>query len=137
MGILERHEDKWCPEPNSGCYLWFGSCAGGANNDYPIALYRGKVVQVTRIVCEETYGPPPTVKHEAAHNCNFTKCVNPDHLNWSSRSNNEYDKYKRNPNPNWGTYKRNGYVVAKIDNTYLGQFNTQEEANRARDLYRS
>lgn len=47
-----------------------------------------------RLVCEKVHGTPPTSKHEAAHNCGKGSegCVNPRHLRWATRKENEADK---------------------------------------------
>lgn len=53
-----------------------------------------RTVNVCRIICEEVHGPAPTPKHEAAHTCGHgaDRCVNPKHLRWATRQENELDK---------------------------------------------
>lgn len=93
MSILERHAEKWQPEPNTGCYIWTAATAG-TRGKRPYVRYRGKYQCVTRIVCEEENGPPPFPKAEAAHKplCGNALCVNGIHTYWASRSQNEMDK---------------------------------------------
>lgn len=43
-------------------------------------------------VCEQTYGPRPVHDMEAAHSCGQSDCVNPKHLRWATRLDNEADK---------------------------------------------
>ena len=45
---------------------------------------------VSRVVCEEVNGPPPTSKHEASHLCENGKggCVNGSHLTWETSAEN-------------------------------------------------
>ena len=93
MAALERHADKWIPEPNTGCYLWTGAII---NSGRPVVGVGPKGVRlVSRVVCEELNGPPPTSKHEAAHNtpngCVGGLCVNGDHLRWATRKENAAD----------------------------------------------
>jgi hypothetical protein len=47
----------------------------------------GKRVLVSRRVCEDTNGPPPTPHHDAAHSCGkgHLGCCNPKHLHWATR----------------------------------------------------
>lgn len=49
---------------------------------------------VARMLCEETNGPPPTQRHEAAHSCGkgMGGCVNRWHLSWKTHRENEADK---------------------------------------------
>jgi len=48
---------------------------------------------VTRVVCEETNGPPPTPDHEAAHSCGngHLACVTKRHLAWKTHAENMAD----------------------------------------------
>lgn len=43
-----------------------------------------------RVVCERVHGPPPTPRHEAAHNCGngHLACINPRHLRWATHKEN-------------------------------------------------
>lgn len=90
MIITERHWDKWVPEPNTGCYLWTGTVCRG----YPYVWHDGKAKLVTRLVCEESNGPPPSPEHDAAHkrHCHTSICVNDKHLYWATKSQNSLDR---------------------------------------------
>ncbi len=65
----------------------------------------GKKKLAHRVVCEAVHGAPPTAKHEAAHSCGkgHEGCVNPHHLAWKTRTENEADKRlhgtNRGPSP--------------------------------------
>lgn len=89
MSFLEDQADRWMPEPNTGCYLW----VGGVNNQNRPRVGRGRLV--SRLVCEEAYGGAPTSKHEAAHatllGCVGGLCINPSHLRWATRRENQLD----------------------------------------------
>ena len=92
MSILERHADKWTPEPNTGCYLWTGAI--GAR---PMVGIAGNKIEVmARLVCEETYGSAPEDKPLALHNtpngCVGGLCVAPHHLRWGSKRDNALDE---------------------------------------------
>lgn len=47
-----------------------------------------------QVVCEATHGARPTPAHEAAHSCGngHLACINPHHLRWATRLENESDK---------------------------------------------
>lgn len=78
------------PFEGEGCLTWpFHRTKG-----YGILGWHGRPLIVSRIVCEYVHGVPPTTKHQAAHNCGkgHEGCVNPKHLRWATRSENELDK---------------------------------------------
>ena len=50
------------------------------------------------IMCCLAHGEPPTPRHEAAHSCGNGRlgCVNPRHLRWATKLENESDKIAHN-----------------------------------------
>lgn len=54
----------------------------------------GKSKQVSRIVCENVHGSPPTPEHEAAHSCGkgHLGCISPNHLSWKTPAENQADR---------------------------------------------
>ena len=53
-----------------------------------------KTVRAARAVCEAVHGPPPTPKHQTAHApgvCHNMLCINPAHLRWATREENQAD----------------------------------------------
>lgn len=72
--VQERFEEKFIPEPNSGCWIWIGGGDRYGNfdvNDTSISAHRFSY--------ELYVGPVPdglTIDHK----CRMTLCVNPDHL---------------------------------------------------------
>jgi DNA-binding XRE family transcriptional regulator len=54
---------------------------------------RYKSSSVCRYICEALNGPPPTAKHQAAHNCGkgHLGCVNGSHLRWDTPKGNAAD----------------------------------------------
>ena len=73
------------------CLIW--PFTRGADGRGQIWL-DGKSKYASRVVCEKVNGPPPTPKHEAAHNCGngHLGCVNHRHLRWATHVENEADK---------------------------------------------
>lgn len=59
----------------------------------PKEVGRGRV-SVSRSVCRDINGPPPTPKHFACHSCGNGRlgCVSKKHLRWGTQSENEADK---------------------------------------------
>jgi hypothetical protein len=62
-----------------GCWLWSGSCTGGAFGGYGIISYNGKKTLVHRLMYEMHVNPIP-VGFEVDHLCRNKLCVNPLHL---------------------------------------------------------
>jgi hypothetical protein len=60
-------------------------------NGYGQFGHYGKMHRAHKFMCELANGPPPA-DHEAAHSCGVARCVNPLHLSWKTRSENELDK---------------------------------------------
>jgi len=60
---------------------------------YPMITFKQTAFRVHRMVCEAINGPPPTAKHEAAHECGNSKCCNWRHLSWKTHADNIADKF--------------------------------------------
>lgn len=76
------------PYAQNDCLIWpFGLCKGRGY------MKVGGVTQVAhRVVCEAVYGAPPHPEMDSAHSCGNKVCVNPKHLRWATRLENEADK---------------------------------------------
>jgi hypothetical protein len=90
MSLLDRYEHLWAPEPNTGCYLW-----SGTGQRYGNVKIDHKLYLIHRLICEEIYGSPPTSEHHALHDtpsgCTGGFCINPAHLRWGTRTENQLD----------------------------------------------
>lgn len=85
---------------------WIARHAGHSGKDclvwpFSHALHGRGVVGIRGInrsapwaMCAAAHGDPPTAAHEAAHTCGngHLGCVNPGHLRWATRKENEADK---------------------------------------------
>src|SRR5262245_10619657 len=66
--------------------------AWGIRHDgYPVMRLDGKVRPVGKFICDRIYGPRPP-GFDMAHSCGNRACVNPVHLRWASRSDNQMDR---------------------------------------------
>lgn len=85
---LQDHKDY----PHDYCLIWpFAreSRVGRGQLSLP-----GKSRWAHRVMCEMVNGPPPTPKHQAAHECGkgHKGCVNPRHLRWKTNTENQLDR---------------------------------------------
>lgn len=82
-----------------GCWNWLGACSlkrrGQRRPHIQLGKRGSRVVLVARLICERFHGPPPSPFHEAGHTCpegENALCVNPSHLEWMTRVENEQHK---------------------------------------------
>jgi hypothetical protein len=74
--VAERFERKYTPEPNSGCWIWFGSVDRRGYGQMRI----GKRARIATHIALELAGRPLALGQWALHRCDNPACVNPDHL---------------------------------------------------------
>lgn len=71
-----RFDEKWMPEPNSGCWLWL---AARNKNGYGTILTTTRSALASRASWTLHRGPIPDGLL-VLHKCDVRCCVNPDHL---------------------------------------------------------
>jgi hypothetical protein len=74
------------------CLIW--PFSRNSETGYAVMRRDGKTKLVSRIVCEETNGKPPSKSHISAHSCGngHLGCVTQKHLRWATYAENEADK---------------------------------------------
>jgi hypothetical protein len=107
------------------CVIWpFSRTEKG----YASVCVNGKCRKAHRLLCIMAHGEPPTPEHEAAHSCGngHAGCVNPFHLSWKTRIENQRDRYvhKRLP-PKRGKHKLTPEQVIEI--RAIGESKTRVE----------
>lgn len=85
-----------------------GYCAG--------VILEGRRQQAHRAMCILAHGPPPFTDAQAAHSCGKGNkaCVNPHHLRWATRLENENDKVIHYAGRVFGTQKLTDKQVLEI-----------------------
>lgn len=87
--------EKWLREHahhvGEECLRWpFNVCEHGRGT----ATLNGRQMSAPKVMCVLAHGEPPSPAHEAAHSCGkgHEGCINPNHLRWATRKENEADK---------------------------------------------
>jgi len=103
-------------------------------NGYGRVSIDGHYVRAHVYACGQAHGPRPADKTDAAHSCGETMCINPRHLRWATRLENEADKVAHGRDirgERSGTARLTRPQVEEIRSTYsLGGCTQQDLANR-------
>lgn len=99
--VRERFDEKWTPEPNTGCWLWCGASQrikrdGRSTQSYGL-LYDAdsdRPWQAHRLAWELNRGSIPDGLW-VLHKCDTPPCVNVDHLWLGTPSQNTLDMYAK------------------------------------------
>jgi HNH endonuclease len=86
---MDRFEQKYIPEPNSGCFLWMGSMHGPKG--YGAFWINGRPRKAHHVSWEIQNGPIPSGRH-VLHSCDTPSCVNTRHLFLGTNNDNVMDK---------------------------------------------
>lgn len=87
----ERVMSRITKESN-GCWLFLGAVDGGGYGMVKVGGRAGRIEKAHRIVYRQHFGPIPDGK-EVIHHCNTKRCVNPDHLDAGTHSENMQGAY--------------------------------------------
>src|SRR3990167_1511770 len=110
LTVLERFEQKYVPEPNSGCYLW----TAAANRDgYGHIKIEGKNEQAPRVAWRLYHGAIPAGLM-VLHTCDTPACVNPDHLFLGTGLDNMEDKVSKGRQARGEANSRAGLTVSDV-----------------------
>jgi hypothetical protein len=112
--LRERFEEKFMPEPNSGCWLWIASCLPWGYGTIKVGSRTDGSRITARAHCLSwaLYRGPIPKGLNVLHKCDTPYCVNPDHLYVGTQKHNVRDMYQRRGDQN-GERNRNSKLTNK------------------------
>lgn len=94
MDIIDRIEANYTIVPESGCWIWEGSCS---SRGYGKIRYKGKIYSSHRLSYEIFKGAIPTGMF-VCHTCDVPCCINPNHLFIGTPKENTEDMFSKGRN---------------------------------------
>lgn len=108
MSLLARFEQKYIPEPNSGCWLWIGAVRSYGKTSLRPTIEDGGTRNAARVSWKLHRGAIPEGLH-VLHKCDVTLCVNPDHLFLGTHLDNMADMMVKRANGKRRQYRFKAY----------------------------
>lgn len=97
---LARFEEKFMPEPNTGCWLWIGALVPDGYGSFRLSTHIS--IKAHRLSWLTYCGPIPG-DAQVLHRCDVRSCVNPDHLFLGDNDANVADRVAKGRSArNWG-----------------------------------
>lgn len=90
--LVQRLEEKYIPEPNSGCWIWLGGHSGRYGQ---IAIENGYTVRLAHRVSYRLFNGSFDEKLRVLHRGDNTFCINPAHLFLGTQADNVKDMSRK------------------------------------------
>lgn len=93
---LERFEEKYTPEPNTGCWLWTAALDAYGYAVLGLIIDKKKRPKHASRISYQLFRGDVPLGTVVRHICDEPLCVNPDHLILGTQEDNMADKVRRN-----------------------------------------
>lgn len=97
--------------PETDCLIFKGS---KDDNGYGMVFYQNRSRRAHRVVLSVLTGEPIDTTLVAMHTCDTPSCVNPEHLRWGTKGENNRDRHTKGRN---GDFKGENNPSAKLNST--------------------
>ena len=91
--LIYKFHESYTPLPETGCWLW-NACGGKTRYGTFYDSSSKKMIRATRFIYEQTHGKIPDGM-VVRHKCDVSLCVNPDHLEIGTQTDNMRDMVDR------------------------------------------
>lgn len=127
--LLERFEAKYIPEPNSGCWLWFG--AAGRDGRGHLARSRpARGIEIASRVSWNLFRSKIPAGMDVLHTCDMPCCVNPDHLWLGNHKQNMHDCIRKGRFVNPPGFRGSACGASKLTEEQILEIRTRKLKNK-------
>lgn len=117
--VQQRFEDKFVPDPNSGCWLWTASVGGGGYGKFG---GKGRTPQDAHRASWQMYRGEIPAGLMVLHRCDVRCCVNPNHLFLGTAKENTHDMMAKGRYTPWNrgiTHCKQGHEFSPENTVYV------------------
>ena len=128
---IRRFENKFVPEPNTGCFIWLGSLDVSGYGRFGL---RGRNWKASRIAWLIAFGDPGEL--HVLHRCDNPMCVNPGHLFLGTNADNALDRAVKGRQHNSSLTPEQVREIRRLSKIGLGPASIRDALNVSADVAR-
>lgn len=119
-------DNRYIPEPNSGCWLWLGAINKAG---YGQIRYNKKIINAHRYYYQKYNNITLPYNVVVRHKCDNPLCVNPEHMEIGSHQDNMNDMVKRNRSAKGENHGNNKLTENEVIHIYHSKLTNRELAD--------